>query len=227
MDSMIIVGASGGIGSYLAGWFGKDHHLFLVCHKNQPPAVNATVIQADIEHGEFNVDYLSSRFGPRIILVNAAGVSVDGMGHKMSRDDFNHVLAVNLAGVFNTCRAVLPLMRLRGWGRVINLSSVVGSMGVPGTSAYAASKAGLAGLTRALAVENARKGITVNALNLGYMGIGMIDTLSEENRQAAIERVPMGKLGDPTNVAHAISFLIAADYVTGTTIDIDGGLLST
>ena len=230
MNSMMIVGAAGGIGDYLCHRFWQEYRLLQVVHKNCPEIHDEyrpqpIVIQTDIAQAWVLYEDELRALGDRIVLINAAGISIDGMGHKLPPSDFSAVLNTNLLGVFNVCRRILPLMRQSNWGRIINLSSVVGQIGVSGTAAYAASKAGLEGLTRTLAIENARKGITVNTLRLGYMDIGMINTLSYENRQAAISRVPMLRLGHPENIVHAIKFLVAADYVTGTTIDIDGGVL--
>jgi NAD(P)-dependent dehydrogenase (short-subunit alcohol dehydrogenase family) len=123
------------------------------------------------------------------------------------------------------CSALLPYMRQQQWGRIINISSIVGQMGVPGTGAYSASKAGVLGLTRTLAVENATKNITVNALLLGYFSVGMIETIEQETQEQVRSKIPMKRFGHPRNVELAIRFLIAADYVTGSVVKIDGGLL--
>jgi NAD(P)-dependent dehydrogenase (short-subunit alcohol dehydrogenase family) len=115
-------------------------------------------------------------------------------------------------------------MRECNYGRIINLSSVVPQKGIPGTSAYAASKAGLWGLTKSIAAENAKKGITINSLNAGYFNIGMTSEIPEEILSGIISMIPMQKLGDPENIYNAVNFLINADYVNGTSVDINGGL---
>lgn len=123
------------------------------------------------------------------------------------------------------CRAMLPFMRQQEWGRIINISSIVGQVGVPGTVAYSASKSGLFGLTRTLAVENASRNITVNTLALGYFSVGMINVIRPEIQEQIKAKIPMKRFGDPHNVELAIRFLIECDYITGATININGGLL--
>ncbi len=157
--------------------------------------------------------------------LDAAGISLDGMAHKLPEASWDTVLDTNLKGSFNMARAVLPLMRDESWGRIINLSSIVGQIGVPGTAAYSASKAGLFGLTRALAAENASKNVTINTLALGYFDAGMIKTIPPEQLAKIVSTIPMKRLGDPRDLVRAVRFLIEADYVTGTTININGGLL--
>jgi acetoacetyl-CoA reductase/3-oxoacyl-[acyl-carrier protein] reductase len=116
-------------------------------------------------------------------------------------------------------------MREQQYGRIINMSSVVAQTGIPGTSAYAASKSGLWGMTKALSVENATKGITINTLNLGYYEIGMIDEVSQEMQNIIKDKIPQKKFGDPSNILNAAKFLINSPYITGTNIDINGGLI--
>jgi NAD(P)-dependent dehydrogenase (short-subunit alcohol dehydrogenase family) len=115
-------------------------------------------------------------------------------------------------------------MRENGYGRIINFASIVPQKGIPGTSSYAASKAGLWGLTKSIAAENAKKGITVNTLNLGYFNIGMITEVPEDILKGIVQNIPVQKLGDPEDIYNAVKFIISADYLTGTSIDINGGL---
>jgi 3-oxoacyl-[acyl-carrier protein] reductase len=134
------------------------------------------------------------------------------------------VIQVGLSGAFLAARAFLPRMRDSGWGRIVFAGSVVGRIGVPGTSAYAAVKEGLKGLTRAVARENASKGITVNCIELGYMDAGLTFTIPEELRGEILKSIPGGGFGDPRNLAEAILFLEKVDYVTGSVLSISGGL---
>jgi len=230
MDDMVIAGCVGAIGSHLMRAFASEYRLLGIFHNLTPKPLLGDphrYMIADVAHFE-DVEPLVDivELGPRIVLVNAVGKTINGTGHKQNPRDVQDVLNTNLLGAFNLCRAFLPLMRDRAWGRIINLSSVVGLRGVPGASAYAASKAGLVAMTRTLAVENARKGITVNALNLGYMEDGLINAVPEDARGRIIEdRIPMRRLGNLDNITAAVRFLIDADYVTGTAIDIDGGFL--
>ena len=115
-------------------------------------------------------------------------------------------------------------MREQGYGRIINFSSIVAQKGIPGTSAYAASKAGLWGMTRSMAAENAGKGITINSLNLGYFEIGMITEVSDEYQEVVKKKIPTGKFGDPKNILNALNFLIESDYINGSSLDINGAI---
>jgi NAD(P)-dependent dehydrogenase (short-subunit alcohol dehydrogenase family) len=159
------------------------------------------------------------------VLVNLAGVSVDNIGHKVREADWDLVVDTNLKGTFLMSQALLTIMRNEGWGRIINVSSIVGQTAVPGTVAYSASKAGIFGLTRTLAVELAAKNVTVNALALGYFEVGMINAIKPEIQDQIKAKIPMRRFGDPRNVEQAVRFLIEADYITGAIININGGLL--
>lgn len=233
MKDMIIVGSQGAIGNYLAMAFAGQHHVHGTFFRNlaSPTSVRSKIHSVDVRVPGSCATYVEvckkRGLGPHLVLINAFGVSIDGTGHKLKVGDWREVYSVNLEGVFNVCRAFLPLMFERKWGRVINLSSVVGHVGVPGTAAYAASKAGVEGLTRTLAVENAAYGITVNSLVLGYMNLGMINNIQKDWQENIRARIPMGKFGHPDNIVRAIQFLIDADYVTGASIVIDGGFLCT
>ena len=146
------------------------------------------------------------------------------MMHKSDAQHWQDVIDSNLLGVQHLLRHLLPLMRSSRFGRIILLSSVVPQVGVPGTSAYSASKAALWGLSRAVAIENATLGITINTINLGYFDIGMIKDVPPEKLDKIVQSVPVGKLGDPLNILRAVEFLISADYITGSQIDLNGGL---
>lgn len=166
------------------------------------------------------------QLGPVDILVNNAGINRDGLMKSASVEDWQAVLSVNLTGPFLCTRAVINGMRERGWGRIINIASVVGKAGIVGTPYYAASKAGLMGLTRATAAEVARRGITVNAVAPGYVETAMTDALRPEWRQTLLERIPVGRFAKPEEVAAVVAFLATpeAAYITGATIDVNGGL---
>ncbi|WP_173558249.1 3-oxoacyl-[acyl-carrier-protein] reductase [Eubacterium pyruvativorans] len=166
-------------------------------------------------------------FGQVDVLVNSAGITRDNLLLRMSEEDFDQVIAVNLRGTFRMMKAVArPMMRKR-YGRIINLSSIVGEMGNAGQVNYAASKAGVNGMTKAFAKEIAGKGITVNAVAPGFIDTDMTRALSREAAESLKARIPMGRLGTPEDVAHAISFLASeeAGYVTGQVIGVNGGML--
>jgi 3-oxoacyl-[acyl-carrier protein] reductase len=165
-------------------------------------------------------------FGPISILVNNAGITKDGLAIRMKRDDWDTVLATNLTGAFLACQLVLqPMMRER-WGRIINISSVVGEMGNPGQANYVASKAGLIGLTKALAQEMGSRNITVNAITPGFVETDMTANLSQDLRDKMLEHIPLKRIGKPEDVAAAVRFLASeeAGYITGHVLSVNGGL---
>ncbi|MFC1937162.1 3-oxoacyl-[acyl-carrier-protein] reductase [Chloroflexota bacterium] len=172
------------------------------------------------------VDKTMSAYGKVDILVNNVGITRDQLLMRMSDDDWDSVLTVNLRTVFLCTRAVLRLMIKQRWGRIVSLASVVGIVGNPGQANYASSKAGIIGFTRTIAKEVASRGITVNAVAPGFIDTEMTRQLSEEWREQLKSRIPVGYLGTPRDVAEAIAFLVSeeARYITGQVLNIDGGL---
>ena len=161
------------------------------------------------------------------ILVNNAGITRDGLLLRMKEEDWNLVLDVNLTGTFHGTKAVLPfLMKQRG-GAIVNIASVVGVMGNAGQANYAASKAGVIGLTKAVAREYASRGVTVNAVAPGFIDTAMTHALVGESRDALLKQIPLGRLGTPDDVAQAVRFLVspAAAYITGHVLHVNGGML--
>ncbi len=174
------------------------------------------------------VEAVLGRFGRIDILVNNAGITRDGLILRMKDEDWTQVLAVNLTGAFNCSRSVLrPLLKQKQGGRIINISSVVGSMGNVGQANYVASKAGLVGLTKALAREVASRGITVNAVAPGFIETEMTANLPDAVRQAMRAQIPLERFGSPDDVA-AVEFLVSegAGYITGQVIHVNGGMWS-
>ena len=162
------------------------------------------------------------------ILVNNAGVNRDRLLMRMSSDDWDQVLDVDLKGAFLCTRYVIPHLVRQHSGRIINISSVVGISGNPGQANYAAAKAGLIGFTKAVAREVASRNVTVNALAPGYIATGMVEQLSEDTRQRILDRIPMARFGSPEDVAEAVLFLCGqgAGYITGQVLTIDGGMIA-
>ena len=165
-------------------------------------------------------------FGRIDILVNNAGITRDGLLLRMKDEDWDAVLDTNLKGAFLCTRAVAKVMSKQRYGRIINISSVVGEMGNPGQANYCASKAGLIGLTKSVARELARRNVTVNAVSPGFIVTDMTDALPEATRQELASQVPLGRLGDVDDIAQAILFLAsdAAGYITGQVLGVNGGM---
>jgi 3-oxoacyl-[acyl-carrier protein] reductase len=160
------------------------------------------------------------------ILINNAGVTRDGLFMRMKDEDWDAVIAVNLTAAFRLSRAAVKGMMRRRYGRIVNIGSIVGSMGNPGQGNYAASKAGLIGMTKSLAAEVASRGITVNCVSPGMIESAMTDVLNEKQREGMLSTIPMRRLGQPAEVAAAVTYLCAeeAAYVTGHTFHVNGGM---
>ena len=168
---------------------------------------------------------VAAELGPIDVLVNNAGVTRDVLFHKMTSEQWDQVIRVNLDGLFNMTRQVIEGMRERGWGRIINISSINGQKGQLGQTNYSAAKAGVIGFTKALALECARKGVTVNAIAPGYVDTDMVAAVPEKVLQGIVDQIPVGRLGRGEEIADAVSFLAGekAGYVTGATLTVNGG----
>ncbi|MBO2972867.1 3-oxoacyl-ACP reductase FabG [Burkholderia pseudomallei] len=172
------------------------------------------------------VESTLKEFGALNVLVNNAGITQDQLAMRMKDDEWDAVIDTNLKAVFRLSRAVLrPMMKARG-GRIVNITSVVGSAGNPGQVNYAAAKAGVAGMTRALAREIGSRGITVNCVAPGFIDTDMTKGLPQEQQTALKTQIPLGRLGSPEDIAHAVAFLASpqAAYITGTTLHVNGGM---
>ncbi len=168
---------------------------------------------------------VEAKFGPVDVLVNNAGITRDGVLQKMSFDDWNEVIRVNLGGCFNMAKAVFPGMRERQWGRIVNIGSVNGQAGQYGQVNYAAAKSGIHGFTKALAQEGAKYGVTVNALAPGYIDTDMVAAVPAPVLEKIIAKIPVGRLGHAEEIARGVAFLCSeeAGFVTGSTLSINGG----
>jgi 3-oxoacyl-[acyl-carrier protein] reductase len=233
----LVTGASGGIGGAIArslyaagaqvvlsgtriealealrGELGERAHC-VPANLSEADAAKTLVAQAEEACGQVD------------ILVNNAGLTRDQLAMRMSDEDWQTVIDVNLTAGFRLSRAVLRGMMKRRWGRIVAITSVVGATGNPGQANYAASKAGMVGMTKALAAEVASRGITVNCLAPGFIATPMTDALNDEQRAAILSRVPVGRLGDPADIAAGVLYLASeeASYVTGHTLHINGGM---
>jgi acetoacetyl-CoA reductase len=172
------------------------------------------------------IDEVLDRHGQLDILVNNAGITVDKTVRKMSPHEWDHVIHVNLSGAFYLSKAILQHMLDRGYGRIINISSVIGSAGGFGQANYASAKSGLFGLTMSLALETASKGITVNAVTPGYITTDMTAAVPEAAMERIVARIPVGRLGEPNEVARVVEFLADPEsaYITGQVYPVNGGL---
>ena len=236
----LVTGASQGIGRACALELARAGATVALAARNQTKLAEA-VAEIEAAGGKAaafaldvaNEDSIKSgaravleRFGKVEILVNNAGITRDGLMMQMKRPDWDDVLATNLTGSFLLTQALLRPMIKNRWGRIINISSVVGRTGQAGQVNYAASKAGLIGITRSLAREVASRGITVNAVAPGYIETPMTAVLNEQLRASMIATIPLGRPGTDTEIAQSVAFLAsdAAAYITGHVLDVNGGM---
>ncbi len=180
----------------------------------------------DAAEGEALVDAIAKEHGALHVLVNNAGITRDTLAMRMKDEDWDAVLDTNLKAVFRMSRAVMRTMMKQRYGRIISITSVVGASGNPGQANYAAAKAGVAGMTRALARELGSRGVTVNCVAPGFIATDMTDVLPEEQRKALLGQIPLGALGKPEDIAHAVAYLASpeAGYVTGQELHVNGGM---
>jgi len=180
---------------------------------------------ANFNECQEGVAKVEAELGPVDILVNNAGITRDGFLHKMTEDNWDAVLDTNLKSLFNMCRAVIEGMRARSYGRIITISSINGQLGQFGQTNYSAAKAGVFGFTKSLARECANKGITVNAVAPGYIETDMVKAVPEEVLKKIVAQIPVGRLGNPREIARAVCFLAAdeAGFITGETLSVNGG----
>lgn len=207
-----------------AGYSGNDEAARATAEKLGCMVVKGNV--ASFDDCARAVQAVEAELGPVDILVNNAGITRDNLFMRMSDEEWAQVLEVNLTSGFRLCRAVLRGMMKARWGRIVNISSVVGATGNAGQGNYAASKAGVVGMSKALAAEVASRGITVNAVAPGFIETAMTDKLNESQKTALLAQIPAGRMGHPAEIASAVLYLSSAEaaYVTGTTLHVNGGM---
>lgn len=207
----------------IANYGGNDEAATAFTERTGIPSVKFDV--SDFEKTKEAIAQIEVDYGPVEVLINNAGITRDGTMHRMSFEQWDAVIQTNLASCFNTCRAAIEGMRERGFGRIVNIGSVNGQAGQYGQVNYAAAKSGIHGFTKALALEGAAKGITVNAIAPGYVDTDMVRAVPEEVLKKIIATIPVGRLGKPEDIANAVLFLVAdqAGFMTGSTLSINGG----
>jgi 3-oxoacyl-[acyl-carrier protein] reductase len=236
----LVTGASQGIGRACALELARAGATVALAARNEAKLVEAVteIESAGGRAAAFALDLASEesikaaakavlqRFGKVEILVNNAGITRDGLMLRMKRADWDDVLNTNLTGTFLLTQALLSPMLKNRWGRIINISSVVGRTGQGGQANYAASKAGLIGLTRAMAREVASRGVTVNAVAPGYIETAMTEVLNEEQKKAMLAGIPLARAGTDREIAQSVAFLASegAGYITGHVLDVNGGM---
>ncbi len=233
----LVTGATGGIGNAIARSLHANGASVALSGRNEDRlkeladdmGERAKCFPASLDSPKSEVDLLKNTersMGGVDILVNNAGITKDTLAMRMSDDDWSRVIDVNLTASFRLAKAALRGMMKTRWGRIINITSVVGFTGNPGQTNYVASKAGLTGMSKSLAAEVASRGITVNCVAPGFINSPMTEVLSESQRAAIIQRIPAGRLGEPADVAACVTFLASdqAHYVTGQTLHVNGGM---
>ena len=231
----IVTGGTRGIGAAISVALSEDGYKVAATYAGNDEAAEAFKTQAGISVYRFDVaDFdqcadsvsrIEIDLGAVGILVNNAGITRDGTLHRMDFQQWNAVLQTNLSSCYNMCRNVIDGMRERGFGRIVNIGSVNGQAGQYGQVNYAAAKSGIHGFTKALALEGAAKGVTVNAIAPGYVDTDMVRAVPEKVLEKIIATIPVGRLGYASDIARAVRFLVADDatFITGSTLSINGG----
>jgi acetoacetyl-CoA reductase len=231
----MVTGGTRGIGRAICERLKADGFKVAAGYAGNDEAAKACAEELDIMIVKGNVGVfedcgravaaVEGELGPIDVLVNNAGITRDGFFHKMTPQQWSDVIRVNMDSVFNMTRHVIEGMRERGWGRIINISSINGQKGQVGQTNYSAAKAGMIGFTKALALENAKKGITVNCIAPGYIDTDMVASVPQNVLDGIIAQIPVGRLGRGDEIADMVAFLSGehAGYVTGSTLSLNGG----
>ncbi|GLQ96298.1 acetoacetyl-CoA reductase [Dyella mobilis] len=235
----LVTGGTGGIGTAIVRYLVKQGHKVATNYRDEAKAeawrkkmsdegIEVCLVAGDVaEPGscEDMINAIHHKCGPIEILVNNAGITRDTTFHKMTYQQWMDVVNTNLNACFNVTRPVIEDMRTRKWGRIVQISSINGQKGQYGQANYAAAKAGMHGFTISLAQENARFGITVNTVSPGYVATDMVMAVPEEVREKIVAQIPVGRLGKPEEIAHAVTFFTTdeASWITGANLSINGG----
>lgn len=239
----LVTGASRGIGAAISDNLGKQNYIVIGTATSESGAQRITERFAEkgIEGAGMLLDVTDSNsvdnlikgvadeYGAPTILVNNAGITKDNLLLRMKEDEWTDVVNTNLTSIYRLSKACLKSMTRARWGRIVNISSVVGSMGNAGQSNYSATKAGVSGFSRSLAKEVGSRGITVNTVAPGFIDTDMTKDLPEDSKEAMLSQIPLSRLGSPDEIAAVVSFLVSdsAGYITGETIHVNGGMYMT
>lgn len=234
----LVTGSSRGIGAAIAAKLAADGFFVVGTATSDAGAESVarrlgdqgTGLKLDISDADSVAEVISrvAEIAPApLVLVNNAGITKDNLLMRMSEVEWSDVIDTNLSGAFRVTKPVLRGMLKARWGRIVNVGSVVGRLGNPGQGNYVASKAGLEGFTRSLAMEVASRGVTVNAVAPGFIATDMTEALTEDQTKVMLDRIPLGRMGEASDVAATVSFLCSesAGYITGQTLQVNGGLL--
>ena len=231
----IVTGGTRGIGAAISEALHKAGYKVAATYHGNEAAAQDFTHKTGVPHFKFDasdfkacqkgVAKIQDALGSPDILINNAGITRDAFLHKMTLDQWNEVIHANLNSAFNMTHAVIEGMRKRSFGRIINIASINGQQGQVGQTNYAAAKAGLIGFTKSLALESATRGITVNAIAPGYIDTEMVRAVSPDVLEKVVARIPVKRLGTPTEVAHMVVFLVASEagFITGATFALNGG----
>tara|TARA_B110000003_G_C16619070_1_gene522416 strand:- start:1259 stop:1945 length:687 start_codon:yes stop_codon:yes gene_type:complete len=227
---IIITGASRGVGNFLINSLIKtSEETVLGIYNRSKPSSDKLELFTKID--VCNMDEINNFVEHRkeelkeITLINCAGITYSSFTHKSESEKWKNVIETNLFGTYNFIRALLPIMREQKFGRIINFSSVVALKPTPGVSAYAASKSALWGLSKSIAIENAKLNININNINLGYSELGMINIVPEEYKNKIISQIPAGELCSSSDILNTVNYLRSTKYITGSSIDLSGGIV--
>lgn len=232
MRNVLVTGGSRGIGKAIVEYLIEQNYRVVFTYKNALPedfpaaAIAMKLDMTEVAHCESLLEQLEEQNLYPEILINNAGITADAMFHKMTAQQFSEVINTNLISIFNITQPVYTKMREKGFGRIVNISSINARKGQIGQTNYCASKAGIQGFTKALALEGAKFGVTVNSVSPGYIETDMVMKIREDIRANLIKDIPAGRFGKPKEVARVVGFLIAdeSDYITGVNYDINGAM---
>ncbi|SNX55564.1 3-oxoacyl-[acyl-carrier-protein] reductase [Thermoanaerobacterium sp. RBIITD] len=242
IKTALVTGGGRGIGRAIALKLAEDGYNVVINYSKSSKSADETVLEAkkfgvdayaikcdisDYKQVEEMINNIIERYGFIDVVVNNAGITKDNLILRMSEDDWDNVINTNLKGTFNVIKFISKYMIKRRKGKIINISSIVGIIGNAGQVNYAASKAGIIGLTKSVAKELASRGITVNAIAPGYIETDMTEVLNETTKESMINSIPLKRAGNPSDIANVVSFLAsnASDYITGQVINVDGGMV--